>query len=80
MLACHLKGTIYTDTVFCSSISSVNEDTYSQLFWSKLSTFLYAMPLKSESKNSEALEEFISQVGVPERLHFDNAKSQVSKK
>ena len=33
-----------------------------------------------ERKNSEALEEFISQVGVPERLHFDNAKSQMSKK
>ena len=75
-----LKGTICTDTMFCSGISSVNRHTCFQLFWSKLSKFLYTMPLKIESKNSEALEEFISQIGVLKRLHFDNTKSQVLKK
>ena len=40
---------------------------------------MYAFPLKSERFNHEVLSEFIAQVGVPQRIHFDNAKSQVSK-
>ena len=74
-----LKGTICTDTVFCSNVTSMNGYNCFQLFWGKLSKFLYAVPLKSEKNNFEALEEFIAQVGVPERVHFDNAKSQISK-
>ena len=30
--------------------------------------------------NYEAIEEFIAQIGTPEKLHFNNAKSQVVKK
>ena len=74
-----IKGTMCTDTVFCAGTTSVDGYNCFQIFWNKLSKFLYAVPLKSEKFNYEALTTFISQVGVPDKIHFDNAKSQVSK-
>ena len=75
----HIKGTVCTDTVFYSGSCSINGHTGFQLFLSKLSKFLYTVPLKSKSGNVEALKEFIAQIDAPERFHFGNAKSQVSK-
>ena len=74
-----IKGTMCTDTVFCSGETSVDGFNCFQIFYSKLSKFIYAVPLKGKCFNHEALEELISQVGVPDKLHFDNAKSQVGK-
>ena len=74
-----IRGTVCTDTVFAKPVTSVRGYNCFQLFWNKVSKYLYAVPLKTEKHNYEALEEFIAQVGVPEYIHFDNAKSQVSK-
>ena len=37
------------------------------------------MSLKVENKNTEVLEEFISQISILERIYFNNAKSQILK-
>ena len=37
------------------------------------------MPLKSKKFNHEALTKFIAQIGIPNQIHFNNAKSQVGK-
>ena len=71
---CRLKGIFCRDTVFCSNTTSVNGYNYFQIFWHEINKFLYTVPLKSEKNNNEVLEEFIAQVGVPEKIHFDNTK------
>ena len=52
----------------------MNGYNYFQIFWHEINKFLYTVPLKSEKNNNEVLEEFIAQVGVPEKIHFDNTK------
>ena len=69
----------HSDTFFPSVTTNKNE-TCSQIFFGKDSDFMYVKPLKSESHSFTALEDFGREIGIPNTLKTDNAKTEVGRK
>ena len=67
-----LSARFYTDTAFSKIGNSIRGNECVQLFTDGESS-IFAYPLKSKSDAGTALQDFCSQVGVPQELHRDNA-------
>ena len=66
---------VATDTFF-ASVTSYRGNTCSQFFNGLTSNRWEAFPLKTESQNATALQDYICKVGVPDTLKSDNAQSE----
>jgi IS30 family transposase len=65
-------GRFYTDTFFASN-PTLRQCKMAQLFTNDIGyTKVYPMRLKSET--SDALVNFLQEVGIPQTIHADNAK------
>ena len=73
-----LRGDYYTDTMD-GRCKSVNGKRYAQVFANK-DFFAVAFPLTSKSGAGDALRQFISEFGRPERLTFDGSQEQCGRK
>ena len=73
------KETVATDTLFPSIISD-RGNTCLQFFCGVDSDRWEVYPLKKESNNHEALQDYCRQIAIPNTLRSDNAKSEISHK
>jgi hypothetical protein len=73
-------GEFYTDT-FISKIKSVRGYSYMQVYGNKFG-FIKAYPMESKNRNDvgSTLTVFIQDVGVPQKMHTDNAPEMVGRK
>jgi len=67
-------GRFYSNTFF-STRKSVTRHSCCQIFVNNVG-FYHVTPLECESQASDALLEFIQQVGLPNHLHTDGSKAQ----
>ena len=67
-----LEGRWYSDTIF-SKTKSLSGNTCAQIFNSKF--FIKVVPMKSEKEAANALKIFNEDVGVPNHLTIDGAKT-----
>ena len=74
-----INDTFHSDTFF-PSIPTSNNETCSQLFIGKNSDYMYVKPLRTESHSFTALQDFGRQVGIPNELKTDNAKTETGRK
>ena len=74
-----VHDTFHSDTFF-PSIPTNNNETCSQLFIGKETDYMYVQPLRTESHSFSALQDFGCQVGIPQELKTDNAKTETGKK
>ena len=74
-----VHDTFHSDTFF-PSIPTNNNETCSQLFIGKETDYMYVQPLRTESHSFSALQDFGRQVGIPQELKTDNAKTETGKK
>jgi hypothetical protein len=75
----HLEGRTDTDTFF-SSIRSTRGFRCVQLFIHLATQFLFVALLRREKDNHGGYQDFIREVGAPETLLSDNAKSQTGER
>jgi hypothetical protein len=68
----HLKCRFYSDTLFSSKKSILNNQC-GQLFVTNFG-YVKFVPMQLKSEASEALHEVIRDVGIPEQVHTDGAK------
>ena len=71
-----LRSTVYSDT-FSSNVKSINGYTKTQGFVNGDSFFIYHFPMTSESQAHYAIVAYIHDVGIPRKIHTDNAKVEV---
>ncbi len=74
-----LHGVVYTDTWF-ASLPSREGYTCAQIFYYEPADFVWNFPMRSESQASEALYDFIHEIGAPDEMRSDNAQAERSKK
>lgn len=67
--------TVYTDTIF-SKYTSREGNTCAQVFGTE-GGYLAVYPMKSKSEAGSALTTFVQDVGIPNRIHCDNAPEMV---
>ena len=70
-----MSETVATDTLF-PSIKSDRGNNVLQFFTGCTSKRWEVYPLKSEAYNYKALQDFCRQIGIPNTLRSDNAKSE----
>ena len=78
LLSLHYRrfdDTVYTDTLFSKYVSRLG-NTCAQAFCTK-GGYCAVYPMKSKSEAGNALQKFVQDVGVPNRLHCDNAPEMV---
>ena len=68
-----LCNTLYSDT-FSASIRSTRGNTKTQGFVNGDSLYVYHFPMSTESKAPLGLVSYIHEVGIPSKIHTDNAK------
>ena len=68
-----LCNTLYSDT-FSASIRSTHGNTKTQGFVNGDSLYVYHFPMTTESEASLGLVSYIHEVGIPSKIHTDNAK------
>ena len=73
-----IRGSIYTDTMNGRYIS-LDGNKHTQIFANE-SFFATAYPMEHKSSASQALKQFISDFGIPDRLVCDGAAEQVGKR
>ena len=71
-------GTIYTDTMN-GRYKSLDGNKHAQIFANE-SFFATAYPMEHKSSAGQALKQFISDFGIPDRLVCDGAAEQVGKR
>ena len=69
----------HTDTFF-PSVNTNKGETCSQLFIGQATDYMSVYPLKSESHNHTALQDFGRSVGIPSGIKSDNARSEKGQK
>ena len=74
-----MEGRTNSDTFF-SSVKSIRGFRCVQLFFHLLTQFLWIANLRREKDNHGAYQDYIREVGTPNILLTDNAKSQTGKK
>ena len=74
-----IRGRVDSDTFF-SSIQSIRGFWCVQIFLCTLSRFIFVKCLKREAHSHSAYLDFIREIGAPNTLLTDNAKTQVGKK
>ena len=74
-----INDTFHTDTFF-PSVHTNKGETCSQLFIGEKTDYMSVYPLKSESHNHTALQDFGRTVGIPSGIKSDNAKSETGQK
>ncbi|MGH3054765.1 MAG: hypothetical protein ACRDL7_07290, partial [Gaiellaceae bacterium] len=62
-----LNATFYSDTMISSTKSS-SGNLYSQIFVNN-TNFVYQYPMKLKSQASDALQQFIHDIGIPNHMH-----------
>ena len=72
-----IRGTIYTDTMN-GRYKSLDGNKYAQVFANE-SFFAAAYPMEHKSSASQALKQYISDFGIPDKLVCDGAAEQVGK-
>ena len=74
----HIHGTIYTDTMnFC--YKSLDGNKHAQIFANE-SFFATAYPMEHKRSAGQALKQFMSDFGIPDKLVCDGAAEQVGKR
>ena len=68
-----LKSTLYSDT-FSSNVTSTRGHNKTQGFVNGDSFFVYHFPMVSEKEAHHGLVAYIHDVGIPAKIHTDNAK------
>ena len=74
----HIRGTIYMDTMN-GRYKSLDGDKHAQIFAYE-SFFATAYPMEHKSSAGQALKQFISDFGIPDKLVCDGAAEQVGKR
>ena len=74
-----ISGRTDSDTFF-ASVKSVRGFTCVQLFFVTFANFLYARCMRKESHSHGAYQDFVRDVGAPNHLLTDNAKTETGKK
>ena len=74
-----LNDIFHSDTFF-PSVSTNRGETCSQLFIGRKTDYMSVHPLKTESHNFQALQDFSRRIGIPQGIKSDNAKSEVGQK
>ena len=74
----HICGTIYIDTMN-GCYKSLDGNKHAQIF-ANASFFATAYPMEHKSSAGQALKQFISDFGIPDRLVCDGAAEQVGKR
>ena len=72
-----IHGTIYTDTMN-GRYKSLDGNKHAQIFANE-SFFATAYPMEHKSSAGQALKQFISDFGIPDKLVCDGAAEQVGK-
>ena len=73
-----IRGTIYTDTMN-GRYKSLDDNKHVQIFANE-SFFATAYPMEHKSSAGQALKQFISDFGIPDKLVCDGAAEQVGKR
>ena len=73
-----LRGVIYTDTMH-GHFKSLDGNKYAQIFATE-DYFAAAYPMESKSLAGDALKEFITDYGVPDKIIMDGAGEQTRKR
>ena len=73
-----IHGTIYTDTMN-GRYKSLDGNKHAQIFANE-SFFATAYPMEHKSSTGQALKQFISDFGIPDKLVCDGAAEQVGKR
>ena len=73
-----LHGVIYTNTIH-SHFKSLDGNKYTQIFATE-DYFVAAYPMESKSLAGDALKEFITYYGVPDKIIMDGAGEQTGKR
>ena len=74
-----INDTFHSDTFF-SSVPTHKGETCSQLFIGRKTDYMSVHPLRTESHNHIALQDFGRNIGIPNRIKTDNAKSEIGSK
>lgn len=72
-----IRGTLYSDT-YDGRYTSIDGNRYAQVFANQF-FFIQAYPMAKKSLAGDALKQFISDYGVPDRLVVDGSKEQMKK-
>ena len=73
-----IRGTMYSDT-YNGKHKSLDGNRYAQVFANE-SFFIAAYPMETKNMAGDALKQFISDYGVPDKLIVDGSKEQTKKK
>ena len=73
-----IRCTIYMDTMNGHNYKSLDGNQHTQMFANEL-FFATAYPIEHKSSASQALKQFISDFGIPDKLVCDGAAEQVGK-
>ena len=73
-----IRGTIYMDTM-SGHYKSLDGNKHAQIFANE-SFFATAYPMEHKSSAGQALKQFISDFGIPDKLVYDGAAEQVGKR
>ena len=73
-----LRGVVYTDTMH-GHFKSLDGNKYAQIFATE-DYFAAAYPMESKALASDALKEFITDYGVPDKIIMDGAGEQTGKR
>lgn len=74
-----INDTFHSD-IFFLSVATNRGETRSQMFIGRETDYMLVHPMKSESNNFEALQDFIQKVGIPNALKSDITKSEIGTK
>ena len=72
-----IKGTMYSDT-YIGNVVSLDGNRYAQVFANE-SHFIKSYPMEKKSLAGDALKQFISDYGVPDKLVVDGSKEQTKR-
>ena len=73
-----LRGVVYTDTMH-GHFKSLDRNKYAQIFATE-GYFAAAYPMESKALAGDALKEFITDYGVPDKIIMDGAGEQTGKR
>ena len=73
-----LRGVVYTDTMH-SHFKSLDGNKYAQIFATE-DYFVVAYLMESKALAGDALKEFITDYGVPDKIIMDGAGEQTGKR
>ena len=73
-----VKDDFHSDTFF-PSVTTNNNETCSLIFFGRNTDYMFVKPLRSESHTFTALQDFGREIGIPQSIKTDNAKTEIGK-